>query len=390
MTHKENAHAILHYQPYDQLPIVYFGFLAETLQKWYMEGHITEEEADGWPWFGSPIDESIGRKLGFDFDWFNCYMPNKAPLQEIDPSFERKIIKVHPDGSREVINCDGVTVIEKDDATSIPCEVGHILTDRKSWEKHYLPRLQFSEDRLLCSKVNTGSETLPFTKGGLDYLKREDREKPLGLYCGSVIGRIRCWLGLVGSSYLMYDDEALYKEMVKTVADLNYKCVKYILEKGAKFDYAHFWEDICFKNGPLVSPPFFEEKAGPYYKRMTELAGSYDIDIVSLDCDGMIDSLIPTWFYNGVNTMFPIEVGTWHASIKSWREKFGKDMRGVGGVDKKVFARDTSAVDSEIERLKPLVELGGYIPCPDHLIPPDAKWENVQYYCDRMRATFNR
>ena len=29
--------------------------------------------------------------------------------------------------------------------------------------------------------------------------------------------------------------------------------------------------------------------------------------------------------------------------------------------------------------------LGGYIPCPDHRIPPDAKFENVQYYCDKMQ-----
>ena len=44
---------------------------------------------------------------------------------------------------------------------------------------------------------------------------------------------------------------------------------------------------------------------------------------------------------------------------------------------------------AEVERLKPLVELGGYIPCPDHRIAPDAKWDLVRYYCDRMRAEFS-
>ena len=56
--------------------------------------------------------------------------------------------------------------------------------------------------------------------------------------------------------------------------------------------------------------------------------------------------------------------------------------------NKKVFAYDFGAIDAEVERLKPLVELGGYLPCPDHRIPPDAKWENVQYYCDRMHQAF--
>ena len=41
-----------------------------------------------------------------------------------------------------------------------------------------------------------------------------------------------------------------------------------------------------------------------------------------------------------------------------------------------------------VYQLKPLVKLGGYIPCPDHRIPLDAKWENVQYYCDKMKEAF--
>ena len=57
-------------------------------------------------------------------------------------------------------------------------------------------------------------------------------------------------------------------------------------------------------------------------------------------------------------------------------------------MDKRVFAHDKAAVDAEIERLKPLVELGGYIPCPDHRIAPDAKFELVQYYCEQFRKVF--
>ena len=109
------------------------------------------------------------------------------------------------------------------------------------------------------------------------------------------------------------------------------------------------------------------------------------IDIVSLDCDGCIDKLVPVWLENGVNTMFPIEVGTWGASIEPWRKQYGKSLRGIGGMDKRVFAGDYSDVDREVERLRRLVDLGGYLPCPDHRIAPDAKWENVQYYVDKMQ-----
>lgn len=57
---------------------------------------------------------------------------------------------------------------------------------------------------------------------------------------------------------------------------------------------------------------------------------------------------------------------------------------------KYVCAEDYAAVDAEIERPKPLEERGGLIPCPDHRILPVAKWENVQYYCDKLRQTFER
>ena len=380
MNNRQRAMAVLNYQNHDRLPIVHFGFWTETLEKWAKEGHITIHQAHNWG-DSTPIDKQIGDKLGFDFGWYNCFSPDSF----INPFFDTKVLKVHADGSREFVQYDGVVVLQKDDAGSIPAEIDHLLKDRGSWEEHYLPRLQFFEERITKAMVNTGQEFIQFDQGGLDYLKNESKETPLGLFCGSLFGNIRNILGVIGVSYLSVDDEELYDEIIDTIANLCYRCAEYTLSQGATFDFAHFWEDICFKNGPLVSPEVFNRKVGPYYKKITGLLNSYDIDIVSLDCDGLIDSLVPTWFHNGVNTMFPIEVGTWNASIAPWRKEYGQQLRGVGGMNKVVFSHDYAAIDAEVERLKPLVELGGYIPCPDHRIAPDAKWENVQYYCGKMR-----
>lgn len=56
-------------------------------------------------------------------------------------------------------------------------------------------------------------------------------------------------------------------------------------------------------------------------------------------------------------------------------------------MDKRVFAADYAAVDREIERLKPLMAMG-LATSPARIIGslPDAKYENVQYYCDRMQS----
>lgn len=366
MTVRENTMAILNYKNYDALPIVHFGYWQETLQKWAAEGHLKyPEHCAGSDWLGVP------QRQGFDFEWISGFGPNTG----LFPSFEPKVISEAPDGTKTLRQSDGVTVVQKPEAGSIPAEIDHLLKDRASWEEHYKPRLQFSPERINRQKL----AAIPAPA---------DRETPVILHCGSLFGMIRNWLGVTGASYLYADDEDLYTEIIDTVANLSYQTVETCLASGVQFDHAHFWEDICFKNGPLVIPSVFEELVGPHYKRITGLLNRHGINIVSLDCDGCIDTLLPIWLENGVNTMFPIEVGTWHASIAPWREKYGRELRGVGGMDKKVFAQDRAAIDAEIERLKPLIDLGGFIPCPDHRIAPDAEWDNVCYYTERLRAAF--
>ncbi len=380
MTNRERTQAVLHYQPYDRMPVVHFGYWHETLEKWASEGHITKDEARTWG-DGNPSDVSIAEKLGFDCNWYSVFNANYYPV----PLFEREVIEEFPDGTKHVRNMFGVVTVEKPEAGSIPAEIEHLLKDRASWEEHYKSRYQWSKERITKVGVLKNTEMIPFDEGGLDFLKTGERDYMYGLNCGSLFGHMRDVIGVETISYLFVDDPELYDEVLQTASDLCFQNVKYALESGAKFDFGHFWEDICFKNGPLVIPSVFEEKVGPHYKRITSLLNEYGIDIVSLDCDGWIDSLVGIWLKNGVNTMFPIEVGTWNASIAPWREQYGKELKGVGGMNKTVFARDKEAIEKEVERLKPLVELGGYIPCPDHRIAPDAKWELVQYYCELMR-----
>jgi hypothetical protein len=384
MNNRERTLAILNYASYDRLPLVHFGYWYETLDKWAAEGHITIEEARNWK-DGNPIDAAIAAKLGFDFDWSHCF----SPTTDLLPAIEERVLEEFPDGSRNILNVDGVIVTKKTGATGIPHEVDHLLKGRQEWEEFFLPRLQFCKERITGVNVNAGGTEVLFSEGGLDYLRRGEWDDPYGLWCGSLYGRIRNWLGMIESAYLQVDDAKLFDEIIQTVGDLCYRCVEKALEiTGAPFDFGHLWEDICFKSGPLINPRVFREKVGPHYRRIADLLNRHGVHIVSLDCDGKIDALVPIWLENGVNTMFPIEVGTWNASIKPWREKYGRELRGVGGMDKRVFAYDYAAIDAEVERLKPLVDLGGYIPCPDHRLAPDARWENVQYYCDKMRKAF--
>ena len=367
MTNRERAYNLLHYKEVDRMPAVHFGYWNELLDEWAQQGHISQELAKSWG-DGNDADKELNKILGWDFNWFRVRSGHYGLL----PAFEYKVLEVLPDGFKRIQNFDGLIERVRDGAGSIPAEDDYQLKDRAAFEKLYKPKMQFSADRIPKEY---------FEK----YFEAEKADEPMGLHLGSVLGDIRNMLSVIGMSYMICDDYDLFAEIIDTYAEMQYRVAEEVLKLGVTFDFAHYWEDICFKNGPLISPVMFEELCAKHYKKRNDLCRKYGMDIISLDCDGVTEKLLPIWFENGVNTMFPIEVGTWGDQFEPARKKFGKEMRGVGGMDKTVLRKDKAAVDAEIERIRRLIDLGGYIPCPDHRLMPGTKWELVQYYIEQIK-----
>ncbi len=368
MTNRERCINLLHFKPVDRMPAVHFGYWPELLDEWVRLGKIPAELAIG-NYDGSEKERELDKLLGWDFNYYRTY----GSANHLIPGFETKVLEVLPDGSRRVQNADGVIERVKPGVTSIPSEDDYLLKDRESFEKYYKPKMQFFSERVDVEFYKKFNDIRPY-------------DVPVGLHLGSVMGNIRNITTVIGMSYLIYDeDEELFADIVDTYAEMQYKCAEAILQTGAKFDFAHYWEDICFKNGPLLSPDLFDGLCAKHYKKRNELCHKYGIDIISLDCDGVTDKLLPTWVETGVNTMFPIEVGVWGDQFEPARKKFGKNVLGVGGMDKTALRIDKAAVDKEVERMKRLASLGGFIPCPDHRLMPGTKFELVQYYTEEIK-----
>ncbi|NLF00179.1 MAG: hypothetical protein GX601_04295, partial [Anaerolineales bacterium] len=211
MNHRERVLAIMNYQDVDRLPVVHFGYWTETLLVWASEGHVTQEEALGWG-DGNEIDVVLNQRLGWDFDWGSSLGWHAG----LEPPIEERVIEELPDGSQKLLNGDGAIVLKKPGVTSIPMEFDHTLKGRREWEEIFKPRLQFVPERVSEASVFVGGRRLPFGSGGSDWLKAHDRQTAYGLYCGSLYGRIRGWLGLVNASYLQVDDEPLFDEIIDT------------------------------------------------------------------------------------------------------------------------------------------------------------------------------
>ncbi len=383
MTNRERALEALSYGEADGLPLVHFGFWPETVAKWEAEGHLPSGIADGYD-YQKDREDMVASLLGFDFGW-NTEVNGQPNLF---PAFENDILERFDDGRRIERDRNGALVMVKEGVVSIPTEVGHTLTDRASWDALVEPRLRWSEERVDLAGIERLASRAK--EGGPAPCSPDD--KPVGLYAGSLFGTIRDMLGVENTAYLTVDDPELFEEIIHRIGSLSLSLVDATLreaeKRGVFFDFAHYWEDICFKNGPLISPTTFRELVAPWYKKVTTRLAEGGVRYITLDCDGLIDSLLPIWVENGVNVMFPIEVGTWQASIEPWRERYGRAVLGLGGMNKTVFALDRDSIDQEVSRLSHLVSLGGYVPCPDHRIAPDAQWDLVRYYCDGARRAF--
>ena len=255
MTNRERALNILHYQPVDHLPAVHFGYWRELLVEWANQGKISMELAKSWS-DSSDADRELDRILGWDFNW-GCCIGGRMGLF---PSFEQKILEVLPDGTQRICNPQGVIERVRPGVTSIPSEDDYLLHTREDFEQLYLPKMQFSPNRIDKEKI--------FERVKI----AQQADRPIGLHLGSVLGEIRSMVSVVGMSYLMYDeDEELFADIVDAYAEMQYKTVEEVLSLGVKFDFGHYWEDICFNSGPLLSPAIFEELCAKHYKRRNDL-----------------------------------------------------------------------------------------------------------------------
>ena len=213
-----------------------------------------------------------------------------------------------------------------------------------------------------------------------------DRTWPLGINTGSMIGKVRNLLTVEGLAYATYD----YPEMVEDMVETNCLLIEDFLDAllpHVPFDFAAGWEDICYNAGPLVSIGFFRDVVVPRYQRIAKKLRAHGVDIWWIDCDGDVRPLIPLFLQGGVNTMFPWEVnGSGHPGESL--DKWGPELRIMGGVDKMVLGRSREDIRRLLESLAPWVERGGFIPFCDHRCPPNVNPDDYLYYLDLKEKMF--
>ncbi len=357
MTDRERFNNQMHYKPVDRCFNMEFGYWDENFKQWRMfvkNGVTNNAEAD--VFFNFDIIRGVGTP-----HW-------------LSPPFPHKMVS-ETETTKVFMNGDGLLAeVPKDGHDTIPHYIKATVVTPDDWKRCKEERMRRDD---------------PARVPDIDALKKQHpagRDYPLGISCGSMIGVIRNMLTFEGLAYAVYDYPDMVEDMVETCCLIVEDSLDRLLPHF-DFDYASGWEDICFKNGPIVSVDFFKNVVAPRYKRIGDKLHAAGIDLWYTDCDGDVRPIMPFFLESGINCLFPFEVnGCAHPA--ELLNEYGKDLRIMGGVDKIQLGKGPKAIRAYLDTLVPLVERGGYIPFCDHRCPPNVREEDYIYYLDLKEKMF--
>ena len=199
----------------------------------------------------------------------------------------------------------------------------------------------------------------------------------------TLFGGVRWMLGDEECLLAFYTMPDVVADMMEHLTELYLSLFERVMAEGVRVDVLHIWEDMAGRQGPLISPAHFRRFMTPNYARLHEFARRHGIPLMSVDCDGNPDLIVPPMMEGGVNYLWPMEVAA-GADVNVFRKKY-PELALMGGFDKRAAAAGPKAIDAEIERIRPAVPAGRYIPDFDHLVPDDVSWDHFTYYAGKLK-----
>jgi uroporphyrinogen decarboxylase len=376
---KERFHALMNFEPCDRPLFWEQGFWGGTVERWYKEGMPEKHGVIGAPAYGdtvrgpaTPVNE--GDRLCFDIaENTGLDKPSmRVPVNlYLCPQFEEAVLAEHGD---KVTIRDNMGIVKQTPKSknSIPSFL--------SW-----PVVDFSDfERIAAERLNPATpERFPDNwTSHVQQLNDYDGVVAIGGHPCGFFGSPRYLLGEIALMTGFLEKPALVQKILDHLVELWSQLYDRILTE-VKVDCIHIWEDMSFKNGPLISPALFDDFLVPAYRKVTDVARSHGVNIVLVDTDGDCSTLIPSFLDGGVTGLYPFEVQA-GMDVKKIRAAFPR-LQLLGGIDKMAIAAGPESIDAELERRIPgMVEQGGYIPMGDHQIPPEVSWQNYLYYRKKM------
>ena len=355
MTHRDRFLRCLLGEEVDRLPFwLWFYPWPTALERWEREA-TPEEVANRHALFGTD-------------PWPVVADVNLGPC----PAFERKVLE-EDDDYVTFIDRWGIKCRDYKRGMSMPEFLKFPVADRADWERFrdtYLdpddPERLAGDWRDACREAE--AQDIPILVGEFPWL--------------TIFGGLRWLLGDEECLLAFYTMPDLVHEIMEHLTDVYVTVIEKVAQEF-RIDELHIWEDMCGRQGSLISPAHWREFMGGPYRRLNDVCRRCNIPIMSVDTDGQPDAIIPEMVETGVNYIWPWEVAA-GCDVNVIRERY-PNIGMYGGIDKRALAIDPAAIDRELERVRPAMEKGRYIPAIDHCVPDDVSWQNYCHYARQLK-----
>lgn len=357
MTSRERYLATIRFEDTDRPVRFEMGVDDNTLVRWQKEGYQLKGPAPNF-------------FFDFDFDLVAPVMIGAHVQPGFFPEYELKVIK--DEANHKIIQTPAGTIQEifSDGSMSIPRFLKFPVANMDDL-KLLMPRLNPGDH----ARVDNWKWAFGLAAGA---------KWPLSLYISGCFGFHRHLMGFENLMVAYMEDPELIHEMSKTWEKLFIGVLERAKTHG-DVDILYFWEDMCYKNGPMISPKMFKEFILPYYKKVCAKALELGVTGLCVDTDGDCRLLVPLFMEAGVNFMLPFEVQS-GMDVREFRKIYPK-LAIQGGLDKRALAKTRQDIDAELEaKMSFMLARRGYIASLDHVVPPDVPYENFVYYLQKLRS----
>jgi len=359
------------YQSTDRVPDIEFGYWPQTIRRWLREGMDLElTDAEKNEMFSGKVDQH----MGFDTPHYASVPLNTG----MNPSFEPRVIEKRTSSTIEIDSsgCTAERYHNDQEESSIPHFIDFPVKTPRDWEA-------MKERYRIDDPVRAiNADALAQARAGAA------EGRMVTIRCPGPYGMLRDWMGFMNLSLAFYEYPDMIHDMVNHMTELVLHQLRQI-PADIPIDRSAWWEDMASKNGPFVGPAMFREFLQPQYHRIQEELKKHGLVLGRVDCDGNPHDIVRNWLEEGVNIMMPAEVAA-GVDMYAWRKEFGKELRIQGGIAKVPLVEGGTAIDRELERIKPMLDQGGYIPHLDHLVPPDISYRNFREYLEKKRKLIGK
>ena len=363
MNHRERWLAAMTFGQPDRLPFEPGWPRESTLRRWREEG-LPE---------GSPWQKAHQNAVGIAIPDSPASAQPHAPVR-MNPMFEEKVLS-RRDGHLILRDWMGniVEIDDRFDASHIRHAVDFVT---RKW--HAFPVADRADFEKMKQRYRVDDPFRRADDPAALYAALRGREHVAHISVPGPFWQMREWCGFEPLCRLLIDDPDFVHEMASFWMEFVSAVLAPAFREGA-VDALFISEDMAYKQKSMISPAAAREFLGPVWKRWTREAAQGGVRVVSMDCDGCVDELIPLWIEAGLRACDPVEVAA-GCDLPAYRRRFGRQMAYRGGVDKRAIAKGGQALADEIARVAPVALDGGYIPGCDHGVPSDISWPNFVAY----------